>query len=506
MPVIYTRDLYVDKMNPCARKVAFSFLLVVLILVGAFTTLVPVETIVKPAVDAINLKIIGSGASKCYVDPATNKKYDTPKLNCYQHRFTFTHAWTQYFGLQMVVKRKESTSTGTVEAPKPPLSKSLYMTVSWYGIKDGQATLVVDGSQTRKVMCDSTAKKTLCYPTFVFEVFAVKYPEYAYEVAFINDPQGNANTNDWIEDITFNMAYRNFLYSMYEAGCYVTLDVLAGLLCVAFNVKICLSKKKKSIETLWCQVLTFALFLYNNPLYMNRYWYPAGGYAWASVVFEMTFFALLVCFWLISLDSLSYSQTFSYPLMFYIPKFLYCAIMWAVGMGAFGVILVEENKNPLFDWASDTTMRRGVTTFIIIGLVSLGLWVSWLTVKALRYLKEMSEGNRFFFIYHVFMIVSLIIGLIANGVIYKSTVTSVGGYQFFHVGISTYIAILCYLCLPNTKTDLYWSSGLDAEDEVEETGPVRLAEDEGISPKGKGGWGSKDAARDAGEAEMINRA
>ncbi len=83
-----------------------------------------------------------------------------------------------------------------------------------------------------------------------------------------------------------------FFFSLFVLICYT---------CSMHNVK----ARLRTYEQRWTKILLWGLIMYNNPLFFLEYVAPKNAFGWIDTIFQTSFLALLLLFWLVMFDGLT---------------------------------------------------------------------------------------------------------------------------------------------------------------------------------------------------------
>ncbi|KAH3746031.1 transmembrane protein [Pelomyxa schiedti] len=142
-----------------------------------------------------------------------------------------------------------------------------------------------------------------------------------------------------------------------------------------------------AIEQKWTSILLFALVGYNNPAFplflLFDGWFPI----FINQVLTTIFYAVLLLYWLVTFDGIRKESQKMSALKFYLPKFIYVGVCWALIV----LVLTWNQMHKIDDPTHSYTTDIGGYMFFAIGaLILILIYVAWVGYVIFRAFVESS--------------------------------------------------------------------------------------------------------------------
>jgi hypothetical protein len=181
-----------------------------------------------------------------------------------------------------------------------------------------------------------------CNPIVLFNEPFVKYKSYIINVRFLKHEAQNLK-NMFDPTVEFNITYVNPHYAWFELVCRYILLIFSFIFGIIFYnyVKNRQQFKYWHVEQKWIAAELFMLILFNNPLYILRFFLVKNSLLLVNIFFRDSF----ICFMLLSLLIFTHSMYTKYERdsfgQFYIPKLVIIVPIWIISCVA---NMISENR------------------------------------------------------------------------------------------------------------------------------------------------------------------
>jgi hypothetical protein len=383
----------------------------------------------------------------CDVDPVGNKlNADLIASNCWSHKFLFSSRLIQYFGLRLNFENVEDQGVRSESV--------VNLKVTWMGRRDASDkkepwTLIASDTIQRTNVCEAGA--TVCNNIDVVRATSIEHVAYYFQIEF--DPK---MVPDQVAGpfplVTFTFTNANWDWSLYQIILRSMFQIVSFTACLYYSLALNgTAKRHRSYEQRWVRFLLFALFVYNNPVYMLTYAAPRNILGWIDTLLQMLFLAILLLFWLVTFDGLTHEPPFHFK-TFYLPKICFMGVYFLVGIGCYLGLAYDEYKNPLYDWASSSTpLMKFATAYVYIGGISYLIFLATIFVHAYRQGVTMTDRQKVMMTYHMFVFLTALAASIIGEVV-TSSATNPGEFAFFYLFFNMYILSLAYLYYPTSNS------------------------------------------------------
>jgi len=168
---------------------------------------------------------------------------------------------------------------------------------------------------------DSSEERGLCssYTAALEEVVDVRHHRLSFRVEDVVSSSGKA----LLGDHQFSVTYGSLAYSNMEMGINITF-LITGL--IAFVLFLFMLRdyiyNGWTYQQVWTLVLLLGVVLFNNPFFALEYLIPGTFFLFVDALFKNGFIALLLLFWMASIEELRETETFNFRDKKHIPKFI----------------------------------------------------------------------------------------------------------------------------------------------------------------------------------------
>ncbi len=309
----------------------------------------------------------------------------------------------------------------------------------------------------------------------VFKANSIQYQAYFFQVAFLDPESATA----FMEAISFQFLYENWNWMAYQIGFKTSFLIASIAVAIVYSVYLRGVKRRlRSYEQRWVRVLTIALIFYNNPIFFLQFVAPRKIFGWTDTIFQVSFFAILLLYWLITFDGMTKDPPFAFK-KFYLPKMIFVFIYWFVGVGIYLGIQAKEWNEPLFNWYQDDAIVKFSLAYLIISGVSYVIFLLVLLIRGVLNQANMTSRQRVTFAYHTVIVLITFIGSIVGSLI-TSFASRVSDYVFMYALFNFYVFSLAYLYSPTSEANITMEAG--------DMAPVNVPDYGGsIVPNGKAG-------------------
>jgi len=160
------------------------------------------------------------------------------------------------------------------------------------------------------------------YVAALEEVVDVRHHKLSFRV---ESAFGTSHSNVFLGDHQFSVTYGSLAYSNMEMGINITF-LITGL--VAFVLFLFMLRdyiyNGWTYQQVWTLVLLLGVVLFNNPFFALEYLIPGTFFLFVDALFKNGFIALLLLFWMASIEELRETETFRFTDKKHIPKFVIC--------------------------------------------------------------------------------------------------------------------------------------------------------------------------------------
>ena len=269
-------------------------------------------------------------------------------------------------------------------------------------------------------------------PVFLFGAVLFGPSSYAMELT-LQDPllafRGYAQLKDGAV-LTVTQNNVNSAYTQFEASNKVFFCVVSIVLFAFFVFTLARRDTSKALtnEQVWAAVLGGTLFWYNDPLFLTYLASPTMASAGFTAFCTATFVALLLFFVLCLADNArlegnaggaawrSGSAARTQGALYWIPKVVVCAVLWALGLSLYMFQRLSQLSDPTFSFSDvfGAQIVLWVGRFIVgVGVVYV-LYLFVLLVCAFRVFRALSPSSKYILALSVTALVVTLVGLFSQ--------------------------------------------------------------------------------------------
>ncbi|KAG4242318.1 hypothetical protein PC116_g9781 [Phytophthora cactorum] len=213
-----------------------------------------------------------------------------------------------------------------------------------------------------------------------------------------------------------------------------------------------LSSREQNVEQGFVMALALSLILFNDPFYFTEATYGSNAARILSVCFQVTFFQMLLLFWLVVIDNLRLQgmENGVSNVKFFGPKLVFVAFFWLIMAIYYGYIKYNRNNDVTWDPLAENSSFASLKA--LCGLLS-AVFIVWylvLIVLSIREIRARRVRYRYLVVLSVWMVVVSFAGL-ASGEL-SPTPSSGGAWTSLQTIFNIYVYTLCYLYAPSTTT------------------------------------------------------
>jgi len=315
------------------------------------------------------------------------------------------------------------------------------------------------GNQTSAEVITNVVQKTInveclegqayCEPAYFLRFGDIDFKDYQVDVLF-NSTESLvlAGSNVQFRKTWGTESFTNWLIGIKFFFLFVS-AFFAGWYIFCLNK---LSSREQNVEQGFVMALALSLILFNDPFYFAEATYGSNAARILSVGFQVTFFQMLLLFWLVAIDNLRLQGKESgvSNVKFFGPKLLFVAFFWLIMVLYCGYI--KYNRNNDVTW--DPLAENGTFAFlkVLCGLLSAAFiaWYIALIAMSFREIRARRMRYRYLVVLSLLMVLASFSGL-ASGE-FSPTPTSGGAWTSLQTIFNVYVYTLCYLYAPSTTT------------------------------------------------------
>ncbi|KAI9983460.1 hypothetical protein PInf_007491 [Phytophthora infestans] len=351
----------------------------------------------------------------------------------------------RYFYLEASFPNLKKTSR-SFDVTMTPHIKGFYLNES--SGNQTYANIITDVVQ-KTVTVECQAGATSCEPTYFLRFGDIDFNDYQVDVLFNSTESlalsssnvqfrktwGTESFTTWLIGIKFLFLF----VSAFFAGWYI------------YSVTK-LSSREQNVEQGFVMALALSLILFNDPFYFTEATYGSNAARILSVGFQVTFFQMLLLFWLVVIDNLRLQgmENGVSNLKFFGPKLLFVAFFWLIMVIYYGYIKYNRNNDVTWDPLAENSNFASLKA--LCGLLSAAfiVWYLTLIVLSMREIRARRVRYRYLIVLSVLMVVVSFAGL-ASGEL-SPTPSSGGAWTSLQTIFNIYVYTLCYLYAPSTTT------------------------------------------------------
>lgn len=359
-------------------------------------------------------------------------------LNGFQHR-------NRYFYLQVAFPNQNKTDDHSFRVTMTPHVKGFYTNAST-GARAATQLIPDVRQQTLTIECARGAY--FCKEQYFLRFGEIDFRDYQIDVLF-NASEGLPLIG---ADVQFKKTWGTEAFTNWFIGVKLFFLVVSTVVAVWYNVKLShLSVREQNLEQGWVATITVTLLLFNDPFYAAEATFGGNPVKVLSVLFHVTFFQMLLLFWLVMLDNMRLQgkvQGVSNT-QFFTPKIVYIAFFWLLNAIYHGYMKYYANNDPT--WNPLATNANFALVQALCGAMSIFyvLWVAYLVLVSHREIRSRRVRYRYLVLVTFFMVVMAFIGL-GSGAISPAP-PSGGQWTSFHALFNIYVYAIAYLYAPSAS-------------------------------------------------------
>ncbi|TMW62343.1 hypothetical protein Poli38472_009836 [Pythium oligandrum] len=386
----------------------------------------------------------------CMVDQcanATNRPLSTdhPENLTFAHYSFGVNGLTQrsrYFYLEVAFPNDDKTRDHSFEVTMIPQVRGIYTEAS--GNKSYTDLIPDTREYVLEVECEED--ELYCESQYFLRFGDIDYDNYKIDVLFNSSTPLPLNGRD----PQFRKTWGTEAFTNWMLGIKYFFVIISGLVAIWYNVTMnTLSSREQNMEQGWITALGIALVLFNDPFYFVEASIGGNAMKLLSLLFQVSFFQMLLLFWLIALDNMrlqgcergvSNSQ-------FFLPKVLYIVLFWILHMLYHGYMKYYGNNDPTWnplEANSNFTMLR-----VMIAGMSLGYlgWFAFLSFLSRKEFQARRPRYRFFLSLSFLIVMFAFIGLANDS--FSPTPPNGGEWTSAQALFNVYVFMLAYLYAPS---------------------------------------------------------
>jgi hypothetical protein len=286
-----------------------------------------------------------------------------------------------------------------------------------------------------------------CHSSHLLHFTEVAYAGYDVRATF-----DGASFGSEVDEVRFDMRYGNVAETYYLMGfkyCFVGISVLAFAMYSLVLGET--ARASWSVEQEMLRLLAGLLVLFNDPFYALEEWKASAALGVLSVLFQTTFVAALLLFWLILVDHIRVDAKEQRIVRrsFYPAKLAFVGMFWLAALVTECYNLKKRRDNPAYN----IHIHRHVYVFFkVLAHTFVALYVAWMACMVLALFTEIrSLSRRFQFL----LLFSGVMGVIViGGVVLQHEAHlnhNMGEVTGYYSLFNLYVYTMCYLYAPSRE-------------------------------------------------------
>ncbi|DBA04322.1 TPA: hypothetical protein N0F65_002084 [Lagenidium giganteum] len=301
--------------------------------------------------------------------------------------------------------------------------------------------------QTFTVSCSSGT--SYCAPQYFLRFGDIAYFHYQIDV-LLNSTDGLPINGT---DVLFHVTKGTREFTNWMIGVKLFFLITSSLMALWYNLALNrLSEREQNMEQIWVVALGIALIAFNDPFYFAEANFGVDSIKLIGVVFQVSFFQLLLLFWLVALDNLRLQgkeQGVS-DTAFFAPKVAFTFFFWLVMLVLYGFKKYFGNN----DLAWDPLEKNSTFTMLKAITGGLSLWyLGWffhLILLSRHEIRAKKPRYRILLMLSFAVVLVSFLGLGAGT--FSPTPSSGGEWTSFQAIFNSYVFVLSYLFAPSATT------------------------------------------------------
>ncbi|KAG7375915.1 hypothetical protein PHYPSEUDO_014845 [Phytophthora pseudosyringae] len=315
------------------------------------------------------------------------------------------------------------------------------------------------GNQTSAQIITNVVQKTVtveceegesyCEPAYFLRFGDIDFNDYQVDILFNSTESLALNGSN----VQFRKTWGTESFTHWLIGMkFFFLFVSAFVAAWYFYSMSKLSSREQNVEQGFVLALALSLILFNDPFYFAEATYGSNAARIISVGFQVTFFQLLLLFWLVAIDNLRLQgkENGVSNVKFFGPKLLFVGFFWLIMAIYYGYIKYNRNNDVTWDPLAENSSFASLKA--LCGLLSAAfiVWYLVLIAVSIREIRARRIRYRYLVVLSLLMVIASFSGL-ASGEL-SPTPTSGGAWTSLQTIFNVYVYTLCYLYAPSTTT------------------------------------------------------
>ncbi|GLE05067.1 hypothetical protein PINS_up014051 [Pythium insidiosum] len=392
----------------------------------------------------------------CMLDQCSNQTMrpvaiedpETLRFAHYAFRIDGIHQRNRYFYLELSIPNDDPTTTHAIELNVVPQVRGFYRNKT----RDLVPVPLLPANRVLPIHVDCRKDAIMCDSAFFLRFSDIVYEQYKVDVLF------NATSSDVPlpfngRDPQFRKTWGTTAFTNWMLGIKLFFLLLAIAMVVWYNVKLnMLSLREQNLEQGWIVALGASLVLFNDPFYAAEAATGGDAFRLLSLLFQVTFFQILLLFWLVALDNMRLQGRESgvSNACFFVPKVLFIIVFWFFMMLYYGYIKFFGNND--LTWDPLATNARFSHLRAVVGVCSVAylVWFVVLCVMSRNEFKSKRPRYRYLLALSFVLVIVCFAGLGAGS--FSPTPRSAGAWTSFMALFNVYVLMLSYLYAPSAAT------------------------------------------------------
>ncbi|ETM42297.1 hypothetical protein L914_12013 [Phytophthora nicotianae] len=351
----------------------------------------------------------------------------------------------RYFYLEASFPNLKKT-TRSFDVTMTPHVKGFYLNES--SGNQTYANIITNVVQkTVTVECDKG--EAYCEPAYFLRFGDIDFNDYQVDVLFNSTESLALNGSN----VQFRKTWGTESFTTWLIGMKFFFLFVSGFFAgwYIYNVNK-LSSREQNVEQGFVVALVLSLILFNDPFYFTEATYGSNAARILSVGFQVTFFQMLLLFWLVVIDNLRLQgmENGVSNVKFFGPKLIFVAFFWLIMAMYYGYIKYNRNNDVTWDPLAENNTFASLKALCGLFSAIFIVWYVALIVMSFREIRARRVRYRYLTILSVLMVVVSFAGL-GSGEL-SPTPLSGGAWTSLQTIFNVYVYALCYLYAPSTTT------------------------------------------------------
>lgn len=358
-------------------------------------------------------------------------------LNGFKHR-------NRYFYLQVAFPNVNNDEDHSLNVTMTPRVKGFYENTT-SGDQASAEIIPEIRQQTLTIPC--LKGEMYCESQYFLRFGEIDYTDYQIDVLF------NSSESLPVDGVNpqFKKTWGTEAFTNWLIGIKIFFLVTSGLVAIWYNVSLSkLSAREQNMEQGWVAAITVTLTFFNDPFYVVEANYGGNPVKILSLLFQVTFFQMLLLFWLVMLDNLRLQGKMNgvSNSQFFTPKITFIVVFWCVNVIYHAYMKYYSNNDPTWDplasnahFALAKALCGAMSIFYIF-------WIIYIVLLSHEEIRARRVRYRYFVLLNFFMVVMSFIGL-GSGAISPAP-SSGGQWTLFQTLFNVYVYAIAYLYAPSS--------------------------------------------------------